>query len=123
MFTRSKRVALWAAGLTLGGSALLAMCWPQLSPPANPIAEPVANADGFDATRAFADLKHLVGLGPRPAGSQNLERARQRIIDQLAQAGVTTQEDSFVAPTPLGPIPMTQIIHELMVELASEPVS
>jgi len=110
MFPRSKRVALYAASLTLCGAALLAMRWRPASPPSKPQR---SNPDDFDATRAFADLKHLVGFGPRPAGSQNLERARQWIIDQLSQAGVSTQEDSFVAPTPLGPIPVTNVVAKI----------
>jgi Zn-dependent M28 family amino/carboxypeptidase len=67
-------------------------------------------ADSFDGTRAFADLKHLVSYGPRPAGSPALAEARGWMIAQLKDAGAQVEEDSFTASTPAGEIPMTNII-------------
>jgi glutaminyl-peptide cyclotransferase len=113
MFTRSKRLALYAAGLTLCVGALLAIRWRPANPPSNPAEQPLSNPDGFNAMRAFADLKHLVGFGPRPAGSQNLERARQWIIDQLRNEHLTVATDSFVASTPVGSIPMANIVAKI----------
>ena len=113
MLTRSKRVALWAAGLTLAGSALLAMCWRQLSPPSNQAEQPLSNPDGFDAMRAFTDLKRLVDFGPRPAGSENLELTRRWIVEQLRGEHLTVDVDSFVASTPIGLIPMSNIIAKI----------
>jgi glutaminyl-peptide cyclotransferase len=47
-----------------------------------------ADAGGFDADRAFADLQAQVELGPRPSGSAaNRENARL-IADRLRDAGV-----------------------------------
>jgi acetylornithine deacetylase/succinyl-diaminopimelate desuccinylase-like protein len=77
------------------------------------VPEPIRIATGFDADRAFSDLKHLVGFGPRPAGSRSLERARQWIVHQLTQAGANVQEDAFTASTPLGSIAMTNIIAKI----------
>ena len=67
-------------------------------------------AEGFDGGRAFADLKHLVGYGPRPAGSPALGEARGWMIAQLKDAGAQVEEDVFTAATPVGTIPMTNII-------------
>jgi len=65
---------------------------------------------GFNGARAFEDLRHLVAFGPRPSGSPALIQTRQWIIHELRSAGVQVEEDSFVAATPVGPIPMTNLI-------------
>src|SRR5579859_5221122 len=67
-------------------------------------------SDDFSGERAFSDLEQLVNLGPRPPGSQALENARTYITRQLSAAGAEVWNDSFVASTPLGEIPMTNII-------------
>jgi len=55
-------------------------------------------------------LKHLVSYGPRPAGSAALAESRRWIIGQLKQTGAEVEEDSFTASTPVGAIPMTNLI-------------
>jgi Zn-dependent M28 family amino/carboxypeptidase len=55
-------------------------------------------------------LKRLVAFGPRPSGSSALAKSRQEIIRQLQQAGAQVEEDSFAAATPLGSVPMTNLI-------------
>jgi glutaminyl-peptide cyclotransferase len=67
-------------------------------------------AGSFNGGRAFADLQHLVSYGPRPAGSPALAEARRWIIAQLKQTGAEVEEDSFTASTPVGAIPMTNLI-------------
>jgi len=67
-------------------------------------------AETFNGGRAFADLKRLVAFGPRPAGSPALAEARRWIIAQLKETGAQVEEDSFTAPTPVGKIPMTNLI-------------
>src|SRR5580700_6746850 len=64
----------------------------------------------FSGGRAFEDLKHLVSYGPRPAGSPALAESRRWMISQLKQTGAQVEEDSFSASTPLGDIPMTNVI-------------
>ena len=68
------------------------------------------SAATFNGGRAFEDLKHLVSYGPRPAGSPALAESRRWIIAQLKQTGAQVEEDSFTASTPLGEIPMTNLI-------------
>jgi glutaminyl-peptide cyclotransferase len=68
------------------------------------------SAETFNGGRAFADLKTLVGFGPRPAGSPALAEARRWIGAQLKEAGANAGEDSFTASTPIGALPMTDII-------------
>ncbi len=64
----------------------------------------------FNSNRAFGDLRELVGLGPRPAGSPALKAARDYIRGQLAPLGLTVTEQPFKADTPLGPIAMSNVI-------------
>jgi Zn-dependent M28 family amino/carboxypeptidase len=66
--------------------------------------------ESFNGGRAFEDLKRLVAFGPRPAGSPALAEARRWIIAQLKKAGAEVEEDAFTASTPVGPIPMTDLI-------------
>jgi len=65
---------------------------------------------GFNGERAFSDLCQLVQLGPRPAGSENSERARAYIERQLSAADAEIWDDPFVATTPMAKIPMTNVI-------------
>ncbi len=73
----------------------------------------LAAAGGFSGERAFADLEQLVALGPRPPGSEALRRAQKYIAGQLSSSGVETWDDSFVATTPVGDIPMSNVIGVL----------
>ncbi len=69
-----------------------------------------APAETLNGGRAFADLQHLVSFGPRPAGSPALAASRRWIISQLKPTGAEIVEDSFTASTPIGDIPMTNIV-------------
>lgn len=73
----------------------------------------VVSQGPFDGQRAFADLRRLVAFGPRPSGSAALERTREFIMAELRAAGVSFSEDKFTAATPIGPIPMTNIVAEI----------
>jgi hypothetical protein len=57
--------------------------------------------ENFSGAKAFAHVQHLVELGPRPAGSEALEKSRIYIIDQLKSFGWTTTRSEFSAPTPV----------------------
>ncbi len=67
-------------------------------------------AGTFNGGRAFEDLKHLVSYGPRPAGSAALAESRRWIIAQLKLTGAQVEEDALIASTPVGEIPMTNVI-------------
>ena len=70
-------------------------------------------AEGFDGARAFKGLEQFVVLGPRPPGSEAIERAREYIGPQLTGAGAEVQRDRFIASTPVGPIRMVNIVGVL----------
>lgn len=71
--------------------------------------DPAALA-AFDGARAFADLKHLVSFGPRPAGSEALAKSRRWMVSQLAGSGLKAEEDKFTADTPVGNLDMANVI-------------
>jgi len=63
----------------------------------------------FDAARAFEDLRQIVAIGPRPAGSPGAQRARDYVTRQLTAAGLSALEQRFDAQTPLGPTRMVNL--------------
>jgi len=72
-----------------------------------------AQRPAFDSARAWRDLEHIVGLGPRSSGSPALERSREYLASELRKAGVRSWTQAFVAPTALGPVNMTNLIAEI----------
>jgi Zn-dependent M28 family amino/carboxypeptidase len=64
----------------------------------------------FDSSRAYEHLRQIVGLGPRPAGSPGSARTREYIIAQLTSLGIPVTQQAFVAKTPIGEIPMVNLI-------------
>jgi peptidase M28-like protein len=68
------------------------------------------NPLAFSGGRAFDDLKRLVAFGPRPPDSKALADARDWIASELKRSGCGVEEDSFSGSTPVGNIPMTNLI-------------
>jgi glutaminyl-peptide cyclotransferase len=64
----------------------------------------------FSGAKAFAHVQHLVELGPRPAGSEALEKSRIYIADQLKSFGWTTTRSEFSAPTPRGMMTFVNLV-------------
>src|SRR5439155_8242961 len=69
-----------------------------------------AAAPKFDSNRAWQDLRQLVAIGPRPAGSPAIEQTRKYIKEQLAAAGVAVTEQAWDDQTPLGKTHMVNLI-------------
>jgi Zn-dependent M28 family amino/carboxypeptidase len=65
---------------------------------------------GFDGKRAWAHLQRQVEIGPRPAGSAALNKARDYITAQLKASGVDSKLQVFIAATPLGETSMANVI-------------
>jgi hypothetical protein len=79
--------------IPLGGLA----CLQAQSPPA------------FNGQRAFEDIRQLVAIGPRVAGTPGAQAARGYIKKQLQAAGLTVVEQPFEADTPLGRVTMVNL--------------
>ena len=89
------------------GIALVVLAAIVAAPPAP---RDAATAPSFDADAAWREVVRLVELGPRPAGSAALARARRYIVDELTRAGLQVRLGSFEARTPDGPITMVNVI-------------
>ncbi|HMD44483.1 MAG TPA: M28 family peptidase [Candidatus Acidoferrum sp.] len=105
---RHKKFLLWTFLLALG-------CSSQPQPPAateqsRAPAPPPASVGGFDATRAFDHLRHLVELGPRPSGSDAIHAAQSYISTQLKGSGCQVEEHDFQGATPIGDFAMKNIV-------------
>ena len=74
---------------------------------------PTAAAGGFNSARAWEDLKQMVNLGPRPAGSPALRQTRAYIGKQMSALGLKVEEQPFVADTPIGKVDMVNLIVRL----------
>jgi glutaminyl-peptide cyclotransferase len=63
----------------------------------------------FDGNRAFADLKAMVEIGPRPAGSPAIAKTRDYIRRELEATGLKVEEQPFDARTPRGVVHMVNL--------------
>ena len=64
----------------------------------------------FDSSRAYEHLRQIVGIGPRPAGSAAIGQTRDYITQQLKTLGIPVTQQAFVAKTPIGEIPMVNLV-------------
>lgn len=80
------------------------------APPSSAQDGKTAAALAFDGERALMYTRDVVAFGPRPAGSAALEQTRQYIEAALEGQGYTVTRDEFVAKTPVGEIPMANLI-------------
>jgi Zn-dependent M28 family amino/carboxypeptidase len=70
--------------------------------------EPAGSALHIDAPRAMQYTKEIVAFGPRWDSSKPIEQVRAYIKGKLK--GIQVEEDSFVADTSAGKMPMTNIV-------------
>lgn len=99
----------------------------QQSPAPSPLPSPSAPAAVSNATepaqaatfaevsgeRAMEDVRAMVALGPRPAGTPANQKTRAFIARQLKAVGISATEQPFVADTPVGKVPMANVIATL----------
>lgn len=102
MRTRSAILSLVAA-LCLGQSS----CERKETLPAYDSATAVHQR--FSGAAALQLATEVTSIGPRPAGSEALEKSRQWIADNLAASGWKIQRQTLVEPTPQGEIEFVNI--------------
>lgn len=76
-------------------------------------APPTDQTGGFDGQRAYAYTAKLVSFGPRPSGSDAIKQTQNYIYSELHADGCQIDEDDFHAQTPVGTIPMKNIIAKV----------
>src|SRR3984893_16234917 len=64
--------------------------------------------------KALAHVQQLVDLGPRPSGSEAIEKARSYISEQLKSFGWTVTEQAFTDQTPRGKVRFVNLIAEFI---------
>jgi glutaminyl-peptide cyclotransferase len=64
----------------------------------------------FSGEKAFAHVQRLVDLGPHPAGSDALEKARDYIEKQLRHSGWQVTRQAFTDDTPRGKVHFVNLI-------------
>jgi glutaminyl-peptide cyclotransferase len=64
----------------------------------------------FSGQKALAHVQRLVDLGPHPAGSDAIEKARDYIEDQLRHSGWQVTRQAFTDDTPRGKIHFVNLI-------------
>lgn len=84
------------------------------SPAASPTPSATAQAKlTIDGERAFEHVRKQVEIGPRPAGSAELARARDYVMGELKSYGLNVTLDEFTAKTPVGDRKMVNVTAEL----------
>jgi hypothetical protein len=76
-------------------------------------APPAEKTGGFDGKRAFAQVAKQVAFGPRPSGSAAIGKLQEYIQNELTSYGCKVDTDSFTADTPVGRLPMKNIVAKI----------
>ena len=96
-------------------AGLLALCGFALThrPPILQATTTPSSDDGFDGGRAYHHVEHLVGIGPRPPGSEGIHAAQTYIVSQLKSFGCPVEEQDFHGSSPIGDLAMKNIIAKV----------
>jgi glutaminyl-peptide cyclotransferase len=79
--------------------------------------------DEFSGEKALAHVQRLVDLGPHPAGSNAIEKARDYIEEQLRHFGWNVTRQTFTDDTPRSKIHFTNLIARFAGEANTAPAS
>ena len=69
-----------------------------------------ASFGGFDSGRAYEHVHHLVALGPRPPGSDEIGAAQAYLSSELKDSGCQVEEHEFTGSSPIGTIRFKNIV-------------
>ena len=86
---------------------------PQASVTGKDVAPPASQTGGFDGAAAYDFTAKLVAFGPRPPGSAAIQKAQDYIRSELQGFGCMIDEDGFKAQTPIGTLPMKNIVAKI----------
>src|SRR5215469_9935737 len=64
----------------------------------------------FSGEKAFEHVRRLVDFGPRPPGSEAIEKSRRYIEDQLRHSGWQVTRQAFTDDTPRGKVHFVNLI-------------
>jgi glutaminyl-peptide cyclotransferase len=86
-------------------AVLAILCGACAAPPGHP-----RRASSFSGIAALDFTRRAVSFGPRPAGSEAIGKLRAYIQAELKPLRCVVRDDAWRASTPLGEIPMTNVI-------------
>jgi hypothetical protein len=66
--------------------------------------------EDFSGEKAFAHVQAMVDLGPRPPGTEAIEKTRAYLIKHLESAGWKVERQSFSEETPRGKVQFVNLI-------------
>ncbi len=68
---------------------------------------------GFDGKRAFAHVAKQVSFGPHPSGSPAIAQVQDYLLSELKSYGCAVETDAFSSDTPIGRLPMKNILVKI----------
>jgi glutaminyl-peptide cyclotransferase len=71
-----------------------------------------ATCDEISGEKALAHVQQLVDFGPRPSGSETIEKSRHYMEDQLRRSGWQVKRQAFTEDTPRGKIQFVNLIAQ-----------
>jgi hypothetical protein len=71
---------------------------------------PSSALPALSGEKAMEHVRAQVAFGPRPPGSEALEKCREYLVNQLEGYGYQVERDAFEATTPYGPKKMVNLI-------------
>src|SRR5207302_2423612 len=81
-----------------------------ICPDASPAAETRIWQE-ISGEKALAHVQRLVDFGPRPSGSEAIEKSRHYIEDQLRRSGWQVKRQAFTEDTTRGKVPLVMLIY------------
>lgn len=76
-------------------------------------APPASSTGGFDGKRAYDQVAKQVSFGPRPPGSPAIVKLQEYLESELKSYGCAVDTDTFSADTPVGRVPMRNIVAKI----------
>jgi glutaminyl-peptide cyclotransferase len=92
-------------------SILLIVCLPMVCAGTSPAVQ-TKIWEELSGEKAFAHVQRLVDFGPRPAGSEAIEKSRRYIEDQLRRFGWQVTRQAFTDETPRGKVQFVNLIAQ-----------
>ena len=74
---------------------------------------PADKTGGFDGARAYDYTSKIVAIGPRQPNTDGIHREQDFIRAELTKSGCTFDEDDFNSSTPIGSVPMKNIVAKI----------
>ena len=92
-------------------SLLLIVCLSIIRPDTSPAAQ-TKIWEELSGEKALAHVERLVDFGPRPSGSEAIEKSRHYIEDQLRRSGWQVKRQAFTDDTPRGKVQFVNLIAQ-----------